>query len=123
MADQLSSRALAESAIPAPRRRPDIAPMRTVRIYASADWSTVELEFVYDAELVQVVRSLRQRRWHSGSRRWIVAGWELERLVAELTRVGATVDLGPARIYTHGNRRGLAHIRSPLDMLDLNTKE
>jgi hypothetical protein len=97
--------------------------MRTVRIHAAAGRSTVELEFAYDAELVQIVRSLRQRRWHSGSRRWIVARWELERLVAELTRVGATVDLGPARVYTHVSRRSLAHMRSPLDTLDLYTKE
>jgi integrase/recombinase XerD len=70
--------------------------MRTVRIHASTDRSNAELEFTYDAELVQIVRSLRQRRWHPGRRRWIVARSELERLVSELTRVGAAVDLGPA---------------------------
>jgi hypothetical protein len=50
----------------------------------------------YDAELVQIVRSLRRRRWHPGRRRWIVARSELEPLVSELFRVGAVVDLGPA---------------------------
>jgi hypothetical protein len=70
--------------------------MRTVRIHASADRSTAELEFEYDAEIVQVVRSLRQRRWQPGRRRWTVARSELERLVAELTRIGVTADLGSA---------------------------
>jgi integrase/recombinase XerD len=70
--------------------------MRIVRIHAAADRSTAELEFEYDAEIVGVVRSLRQRRWQPGRRRWIVARSELERLVAELTRIGVTADLGPA---------------------------
>jgi integrase/recombinase XerD len=70
--------------------------MRTVRIHASPDPSTAELEFGYDAEIVQVVRSLRQRRWAPGRRRWIVARSELERLVAELTRIDVTADLGAA---------------------------
>jgi integrase/recombinase XerD len=70
--------------------------MRIVRIHASADRSTAELEFEYDAELVQIVRSLRQRRWHPGRRRWIVPRSELGRLVSELSHVGAAADLGPA---------------------------
>jgi hypothetical protein len=41
--------------------------MRTVRVHASLDRSKAELEFAYDAEIVQVVRSLRQRRWHPGA--------------------------------------------------------
>jgi integrase/recombinase XerD len=70
--------------------------MRTVRLLPSADRSSAELEFEYDAELVAVVRALRQRRWHAGRRRWIVARSELEKLVIELERRGARVDLGPA---------------------------
>lgn len=70
--------------------------MRTVRILPSSDPSNAELEFDYDGELVEVVRALRTRRWLKQRRRWRVARSELERLVVELERRGACVDLGPA---------------------------
>jgi hypothetical protein len=54
--------------------------MRIVKTYSAADPSTAELEFEYDAELLQIVRSLRRRRWHPGRRRWIAARSELEPL-------------------------------------------
>jgi hypothetical protein len=90
--------------------------MRTVRIHASTDRSNAELEFAYDAELVQIVRSLRQRRWHPARQRWIVARAELERLVAELTRVGAAADLGSA--FRHS-----PHLQRPMATLPAERAE
>ncbi|HUF49576.1 MAG TPA: tyrosine-type recombinase/integrase [Longimicrobiales bacterium] len=69
--------------------------MRTVRILPSNSPDSVELEFRYDAELVEIVRGLRTRRWHAASRRWIIAHTDVGKLVAELERRDVRVRMAP----------------------------
>lgn len=58
--------------------------MRSLSIRLIPDAAQAELVFRYDPEVVAVIRSLRQRRWHAERRRWTVARSEIDGLCREL---------------------------------------
>lgn len=71
--------------------------MRTLSIRLVPEAAQAELVFRYDPEIVAVIRSLRQRRWHPERRRWTVARSEIDGLCRELERRGVHVTVqGPA---------------------------
>lgn len=65
--------------------------MRSLSIRLGSDAARAELVFRYDPEVVAVIRSLRERRWHPERRRWTIARSEIDRLCSELARRGVHV--------------------------------
>ena len=111
--------------------------MRTLSIRLIPGAAQAELVFRYDPEIVAVIRTLRERRWRAGRRRWTVARSEIDGLCRELERRGVPVTIhGAAATSTtncavlaggaadadaasgvHTSRGKQVRIRSPLDML------
>jgi hypothetical protein len=59
--------------------------------------------FRYDPEIVAVIRSLRERRWHPRHRRWTVARSEIDGLCRELERRGVHVTVHGAATRSTAN--------------------
>ena len=66
---------------------------RTLSIRLVPETDRAEVLFSYDPKIVDVIRALRDRRWHRDSQRWTVGRSEISDLCRELARRGVLVNV------------------------------